>query len=72
MKWNLSPVETAGVVGVGLALGFVANKVSNAQATPTAHQTAMLLGGTVLYTIGVVVGTNRPPGGFIEDKGGVQ
>ncbi len=64
LKWNLSGVETAGVVGVGLGLAFVANKISNAQQTPKAHQAAMLLGGAALYTAGVVIGANRPAQGW--------
>jgi len=69
MNWKLSPVETVGVVGVGVGLAWLANKVSNSQKTPAAHTTAMLVGGTVIYTAGVVIGANRPPKGFIEGGG---
>lgn len=65
MEWKLSPLETAGVVGVGLGLAWAANKVSNAQATPQAHQLAMLIGGATLYTAGVVIGANRPAQGWV-------
>jgi hypothetical protein len=65
MEWSLSAGETAGVAAVGLALAYGANKLANAQSTPEAHQWAMLLGGTVLYTAGVVIGTNRPAQGFL-------
>lgn len=72
MKWNLSATETAGVVAVGLGMAWAANKVSNAQKTTEAHQWAMLLGGATLYTAGVVIGTNRPAGGWmLEDKKGL-
>lgn len=68
MKWNLSPVETAGVAAVGLALAFAANKVSNAQKDAKVHQAAMLGGGVLLYTLGVVIGTNRPVAGFVPSR----
>jgi len=64
MKWNLSTKETAGVIAVGAVLAFIANKAENTQTTH--HQAAMLAGGTLLYVAGVVIGTNRPAGGFIE------
>jgi hypothetical protein len=73
MKWNLTPGETAGVVAVGVGLGLVSNFVANRMGTPRSHQVAMLAGGAALYTAGVVVGTNRPIGGFqlpmLEDRG---
>jgi hypothetical protein len=65
MHWNLSPKETAGVLAVGAALAFVANKVSNVQPDQKAHQAVMLAGGTLLYTLGVVIGTNRPAAGYL-------
>lgn len=64
MQWKLNPLETAGVVGVGLGLAFVANQISNAQKTSRAHQAAMLFGGAALYTAGVVIGANRPAQGW--------
>jgi hypothetical protein len=64
--WNLSAKETAGVVAVGVGLAWLANKVSNTQTAH--HQAAMLAGGTLLYTLGVVIGTNRPVTGFITDR----
>jgi hypothetical protein len=62
--WNLSPVETAGVVAVGVGLAWLANKVSNTQTAH--HQAAMLAGGATLYALGVVIGTNRPADGWIK------
>jgi hypothetical protein len=64
MSWKLGPKETAGVAVVGLALAVVANKVANTQTTH--HQTAMLAGGVALYTLGVVIGANRPADGWIQ------
>jgi F0F1-type ATP synthase assembly protein I len=66
--WNLSAKETAGVVAVGVGLGFIANKISNSQKSDQAHQMAMLFGGVALYTLGVVVGTNRPAGGWLAEE----
>ena len=63
-KWNLSAPETAGVVGVGVGLGFLANMFSNTQQTTEGRNRAMLAGGTALYTAGVVIGTNRPKSGY--------
>lgn len=54
--YPLSLTETAGVVGVGFALAFGANAVSNRARTGKGHQRAMLLGGVTLYTLGVVIG----------------
>jgi hypothetical protein len=65
MEWNLSPVETAGVVAVGLAMAYGASKVAEATETPKSHQIAMLAGGAAIYTAGVVIGTNRPAAGFL-------
>ena len=64
MEWNLSPIETAGVVAVGLGLGFLTNQAVNQTDTPNTHLAAALAGGTALYTIGVVIGTNRPKKGW--------
>jgi hypothetical protein len=64
MKWNLSPVETAGVIAVGAGLGLATNYVANQFRDPRAHQLAMLATGVGLYTAGVVIGTNRPAGGW--------
>ena len=64
MLWKLSPLETAGVAGVGLLMAYGANKIANSQATPEAHQWAMLLGGATLYTAGVLIGANRPEEGW--------
>jgi hypothetical protein len=71
MERNLSPLETAGVVAVGLGLGAAANFAANKVETPKGHQAAMLAGGAALYTLGVVIGTNRPTQGWapqLEDK----
>jgi hypothetical protein len=64
MKWNLTPLETAGVIGVGLVLGLGTSAAANQVQAPQAHNLAMLAGGAALYTIGVVIGTNRPPQGW--------
>ena len=63
--WKLGAKETIGVAAVGLALAFVANKAENTQVGRN-HQIAMLAGGTLLYTLGVVIGANRPAGGFLK------
>ena len=68
MDWKLSAGETAGVVGVGLLLAYGAKQLANATKTPEAHQAAMLAGGAVLYTAGVVIGANRPAKGFLPAK----
>lgn len=68
--WKLSAGETAGVVAVGLGLGYLANKVSNAQTSESAHQTAILLGGAALYTLGVVIGAARPSDGWLSSEEG--
>jgi hypothetical protein len=64
MEWNLSALETAGVVAVGLGLGAASNYAANKMETPRSHQAAMLAGGAALYTLGVVIGTNRPAQGW--------
>ena len=68
MEWKLSPVETVGVVGVGLLMAYGANKIANTQESPDAHQWAMLLGGATLYTAGVLIGANRPETGWALTK----
>lgn len=68
--WKLSAGETAGVVAVGLGLGYLSNMVANSQTSDTAHQRAMLLGGAALYTLGVVIGAARPAGGWISSEEG--
>jgi hypothetical protein len=65
VEWNLSAGETAGVAAIGLALAYGANKLANTQEVPAKHQAAVLAGGTLLYTLGVVIGTNRPAQGFL-------
>jgi hypothetical protein len=57
-------METAGVVGIGTVLGFIANQLVGTQKTPMAHTVAAVGGGVVLYTLGVVIGSNRPPQGW--------
>ena len=63
MNWKLSGLETAGVVAVGVALAWAARSVTPQGRT---HMTAMLASGAALYTVGVVVGANRPAAGFIQ------
>jgi len=60
----LSWKELAGVVGVGLAMSWVARSATNRTATPAAHQTAMLVAGAALYTVGVGIGARRPAEGW--------
>ncbi len=64
MAWNLSPKETAGVIAVGFGLTWATTKL--VQALGTGGTVAALGGGTLLYTLGVVIGTNRPSGGWIK------
>ena len=65
MKYKLSGKETAGVIAVGLATSEVARRIANSYKSKKSHQIAMLVGGATLYYAGVVVGSNRPEGGFI-------
>ena len=65
---KLSAKETAGVIAVGIAASEVARRIANAMKSDKSHQIAMVAGGTVLYYAGVVIGANRPPQGFIEQK----
>ena len=65
MEYKLSRKETAGVVAVGLATSEVARRIANSMGSNKSHQIAMLVGGATLYYAGVVVGTNRPAGGYI-------
>lgn len=65
LKYKLSPTETAGVVGVGVVLGIISNQITT-KVTGPQHLTAMVISGAALYTLGVVIGTNRPEGGFLE------
>ena len=65
MDYKLSGKETAGVVVVGLATSEVARRIANSMGSDKSHQIAMLVGGATLYYAGVVVGTNRPVGGYI-------
>ncbi len=64
-SWNLSGKETVGVVAVGAGLAFIVNKMRGDEDTGTPLLTG-LAAGTMLYTLGVVIGTNRPAGGFIK------
>lgn len=64
---GLSWTEWAGVTAVGLALGYAGKAVANAQETPAAHQTAMLLTGAGLYVAGVGIGVAWK-GGESEQK----
>jgi len=68
MKYKLSGKETAGVVAVGLIASEVAKRITNSQKTTQSHQTAMLLSGALLYCVGVVIGSNRPPAGYLAMK----
>ena len=68
MKWNLSPVETAGVVGIGLGLSWLGTAFTSGDQTTPSQRTGRVIGGTALYTAGVVIGTNRPKRGFIGKK----
>ena len=63
-SWNLSAGETAAVTAVGVGFAWLAAKAQNTQTTH--HQAAMLAGGTALYVLGVVIGTNRPAAGWIK------
>jgi len=67
-QWNLSPLETLGVTVVGVGMAFAASKVANMQTTSTAHQVAMVGLPTAIYVAGVIIGTNRPVAGWIEQK----
>jgi Mg2+/citrate symporter len=66
MEFNLSAKEAAGVFAVGLAMAFVADKVTDQVQDKKAHTAAILAATAAIYTAGVVIGTNRPPAGFIE------
>jgi hypothetical protein len=61
--WKLSAMETAGVVAVGLASTWAVDKAAGAVA-PNMRPVALLAGGAAVYTAGVVIGANRPPGGW--------
>jgi hypothetical protein len=64
LQYKLSATETAGVVGVGVALGLISNQITG-RFSGREHLTAMVVSGAALYTLGVVIGTNRPEGGFL-------
>jgi hypothetical protein len=66
MQWNLSPVETAGVVGVGLGLGWLGCGLTSNANTTSSQRAACIVGGAALYTGGVVIGTNRPKKGYLS------
>ena len=63
LQYKLSATETAGVVGVGVVLGLISNQITG-RFSGREHLTAMVVSGAALYTLGVVIGTNRPEGGF--------
>ena len=65
MKWNLSPKETAGVAVVGILMGGALYYLTDEETGP-ANLWSVLGGATLIYTLGVVIGTNRPAAGFIE------
>ena len=65
MKWKLTAGETAGVVAIGLGLGWLSSKVSNNFESQQGHQRAMIAGGAAVYTAGVVIGANRPKKGYL-------
>jgi len=71
MEWNLSLAETLAVLAVGGVLAFVADKgaeMTEPSGTTAKQKEIIALAGTALiYTVGVVIGTNRPAGGFITD-----
>lgn len=61
MRWRLSAKETAGVFAVGLAMSYVAVRWRWFAVRPMPPT----LAGAVLYTLGVVIGANRPPRGWL-------
>jgi hypothetical protein len=63
MKWPLKQKETLGVIGVGLALAALSN-MATSRVSGRSHGTAMLISGAALYTVGVAIGAQRPPGGW--------
>jgi len=63
-QYKLSGAETAGVVTVGVVLGFISTQMTS-RVAPAQHATAVLAGAALIYTLGVVVGTNRPADGFM-------
>lgn len=63
---NLSWGEWAGVTAVGFGLAYAARTAANAQESDEAHQTAMLIGGTLLYVVGVGIGASRPAEGWYQ------
>ena len=65
LQYKLSATETAGVVGVGVVLGLISNQITGRFPSGREHLTAMVVSGAALYTLGVVIGTNRPEGGFL-------
>jgi len=66
MQWKLGPKETAGVFAVGLAMAFAADKVTDKVQSPKKHAMALLGATAAIYTVGVVIGANRPPAGYLE------
>lgn len=58
------PKEWAGVTAVGLALSFANNKFTAMAKSPTDHMKAMLVGGALLYVVGVRIGASRPSSGW--------
>jgi hypothetical protein len=71
MKYKLSATETAGVVGVGVVLGIISNQATG-RVAPAQHAMAMIASSAALYTLGVVIGTNRPEGGWMDGAGTKQ
>ena len=62
-QYKLSATETAGVVGVGVVLGIISNEATGQRQSK--HAMAMIVSSAALYTLGVVIGTNRPEGGWM-------
>ncbi len=54
-KTHLSPVQFAAVAAIGAGLAWISNRAIADQRV-TSHQNAMLISGTILYTMGVVYG----------------
>jgi hypothetical protein len=54
---GISPVYLGGAAAVGTLLSYAARSVANSR-EEEAHQTAMLVGGAVLYTLGVIAASN--------------
>ena len=65
-QYKLSATETAGVVAAGVVLGIISNQITTSLRRSGREPVyPMVVSGAVLYTLGVVVGTNRPEGGFL-------